>query len=166
MRVAADLGHGGPVSEYRIESGADGYAVTLRISRPLPGPGESPLPPTPPPRSLPPRPLPPPGATYFEPSQRTEMLAKERDRVEEFLEKLADEFRVYELTDLRPAHPFLHPTFYTFSFLDSAGGQHGFNYRIEGANHLDARYRELVEEFESFFESRRVFAAFFESRRG
>lgn len=140
LSVGADIGHGGTFSQYRIDSGPDGYAVTLRISGP-PGP---------------------PGAGSL---QLTEALPKERGEVEEFLGKLSAELNVYGLTDLESPYPFLHPTFYTFAFTDSEGGGHDFEYRIECANHLDERYRRLVEEFDEFFESRRVFAKFFESRR-
>jgi hypothetical protein len=142
LRVAADLGHGGPVCEYRIESGGGGYAVTLRISSPLPGPGRSHSPP----------PL-------------NETLAKERRQVEEFLERLTTEFGVCGLGDLRPPYPSLHPTFYTFSFRDSAGESRGFEYQIECSTHLDERYRRLVQEFEAFFETRRAFDRFFQGRR-
>lgn len=164
LRVAADLGHGGALSEYRIDSGKDGYAVTLRISRPLPGPGGSPLPPPSPP-SRSPRTPPAPAAGHFDPTHMTEVLVKDHRQVEEFLRKLSAEFNVYELADLKSPYPFLHPTFYSFSFRDSAGRSHGFEYQIECSNHLDEKYRGLVQEFDSFFESRRVFDKFFESRR-
>lgn len=95
----------------------------------------------------------------------TEVLAKDGRQVEEFLVRLTDEFGVYELTDLKSPYPFLHPTLYSFSFRDSAGEAHGFEYQIECSNHLDDNYRSLIEEFESFFESRRVFAKFFQSPR-
>lgn len=85
--------------------------------------------------------------------------------MEEFLRRLSAEFDVYALADLKWPYPFLHPTFYSFSFRDAAGASHGFEYRIECLNHLDERYQRLVQEFEGFFESRRVFAKFFESRR-
>lgn len=133
LRVAADLGHGGPLSEYRIDAGADGYAVTVSVS------------------SL--------GGTRLQ-----ETLPRDRRQVEAFLEKLSAELRVYELTDLSPTHPFLHPTFYTFGFRDSEGAAHGFEYRVECSNHLDERYARLVREFQRFFESERVFARFFEAR--
>ncbi len=140
MRVSADIGHGGPVSEYKIDSERGVYAVTLRISGT--------------PRA--------PGASW---SQLTEALTKDRRQVEEFLRRLSADFGVYELTDLKWSYPFLHPTFYTFAFQDSAGAGHSFEYQIECANHLDERYERLIRAFESFFESERVFAKFFESLR-
>ena len=153
LRVSADPGHGGPYSEYKIDSGAGGYTVTLRISRlvPRPTPPGSPRPPA---ASV---------SRQPEPSHLTEVLVKERRQVEEFMDRLSTEFNVYELTDLSPAHPFLHPTFYSFSFRDSAGRSHGFEYHIECSNHLDEKYRRLVEEFQNFFESARVFDKFFGS---
>ncbi|HYE15653.1 MAG TPA: hypothetical protein VD968_14510 [Pyrinomonadaceae bacterium] len=144
MRVAADLGHGGPLSEYKIDSGEGGYGVTLAISKPFPSPGQN----------------------RFRSPSMTETLAKGRREVEEFLEKLSAEFNVFRLADLEPKYPFLHPTFYSFCFQDSAGEGHAFEYRIECSSHLDERYEALVREFESFFESRRVFDKFFESLRG
>ena len=77
--------------------------------------------------------------------------------MEEFLEKLSTEFNVYEMTDLKSPYPFLHPAFYTFSFLDAAGETHGFVYQIECSHHLDEKYKRLIQEFERFFESDRVF---------
>ncbi len=162
LSAVADLGHGGPLSEYRIDPNGEGYTVTLRISLLSSRPGEMPPPPQPP--SASPRLLSPIGKTPFNSSQITETLMKERQQVEEFLRKLSAEFNVFELTDLKFPF-FLHPTTYSFSFQDAAGRSHSFEYRIECSSHLDERYRVLVEEFESFFESRRVFEKFYESRR-
>jgi hypothetical protein len=163
LRVAADLGHNGLLSEYRIDSDNDGYTVALRISKPCIGLGSSPVPPPPP--SQPPRPLLAYGKDRFEPGHRTEVLVKDHQQVEEFLRRLSTEFNVYELADLKPSYPFLHPTFYSFSFRDSAGKSHSFTYAIECAHHLDEQYKELIQEFDSFFESSRVFDAFFKSQR-
>ena len=140
MRVAADIGHGGPFSEYRIDSGRSVHEVTLRISGTPQAPGVG-------------------------GSQLTEVLTKDGRQVEEFLRRLSAEFNVYGLTDLKSPYPFLHPTFYTFAFQDSGGAGHGFEYQIECASHLDRRYEGLVRAFESFFESERVFARFFEGLR-
>ncbi len=41
LRVAADLGHGGHLSEYRIDSDKDGCMVKVSISSPFMGPGRS-----------------------------------------------------------------------------------------------------------------------------
>ena len=164
LRVAADLGHGGPSSEYKIVLDGDSHTVSLTISKPFPGPGEGALPPPPPPSPTP-QPRPASGAPVYQPSYMTEVLVKDKQQVEEFLNKLITQFNVYELSDLAPPYPFLHPTFYSFSFRDSAGRSHSFDYRIECLTHLDERYRKLVEEFESFFESRRVFDKFYASQR-
>lgn len=161
LRVSADPGHGGPLSEYRIDSGAGGYTVTLKISRLAFGPAANPSPPRPPST----RPPSAPAGNRPDPSHATEVLSKDKRQVEEFLGKLSAVFNVYELADLKSPHPFLHPTFYSFSFRDSAGGSHHFEYQIECSNHLDEKYRGLVQEFDSFFESGRVFARFFEARR-
>lgn len=99
------------------------------------------------------------------PSHMTEVLVKDREQVEEFLRKLSTEFSVYELAGLKSPYPFLHPTFYSFRFRDSAGRSHSFEYQIECSNHLGEKYKGLIQEFDSFFESGRVFGKFFESRR-
>ncbi len=90
---------------------------------------------------------------------------KDHQQVDQFLSKLSTEFNVYELVDLKSPYPFLHPTFYSFSFGDSAGKSHSFEYHIECSTHLDEKYQRLIQEFDSFFESRRVFDTFFESLR-
>lgn len=95
----------------------------------------------------------------------TETLSKDQLRVEEFLGKLSTEFNVYEMVDLKPSYPFLHPTFYSFSFRDSAGKSHSFEYQLECSNHVDEKYKGLIREFDGFFESERVFDKFFESGR-
>ena len=169
LRASIDPGHAGLFSEYRIDSDTDVYRVTLSISRPLDGFDSSPLPPPTPPSTLPPserpRPLPASVEAHWRPSHLTEILVKERREVDEFLGRLATKFDVYQLGDLKSPYPFLHPTFYSFSFRDSAGRSHGFEYQIECSNHLDEKYEGLVREFDSFFESARVFGKFFESRR-
>ena len=131
LRAARDLGHGGTASEYRIEPDGDDYQVTVTVSNPFPAPG----------------------ATSFQPTAQAQALSKDTPQVEQFLRQLSTEFNVFELSDLKPSYPFLHPTFYTFSFQDAAGRQHSFRYDIEGSHHLDASYQGLVEAFHSFFES-------------
>lgn len=161
LRVSADPGHGGPFSEFKIDIDKDGYAVTLRISKTSPGPSHNPLPQPPAPS---PRWLTTSRGHHFKPSHITEVLVKDRQQVEEFLRKLSTEFNVYELGGLKSPYPFLHPTFYSFNFRDSAGKSHSFEYQIECFNHLDEKYQGLVKEFDSFFESERVFSKYFESR--
>lgn len=164
LRVAADIGHNGLLSEYRIDSDEDGYQVTLTISKPFAGLGSSPLtPPTPPSPS--PRPLSVSEGEHVKPPHLSEVLVKEQQQVEEFLRKLSTDFNVYELADLKSPYPFLHPTFYSFSFRDSAGQSHSFEYQTECSNHLDEKYERLVQEFDSFFESRRVLDKFYEGQR-
>lgn len=52
LRVVADPGHGGPVSEYRVEGDGAGHTVTLRISEAFRPPYDIPAPPTPSPPRL------------------------------------------------------------------------------------------------------------------
>jgi len=134
LHVSQDLGHGGSASTYRIEPDGDGYQVTLSVSRPFPARGER----------------------ASQPSAKTQALVKDKEQVEQFLHWLSTEFNVFELGDLKSPYPFLHPTFYSFSFRDAAGRDHSFSYQIECLNHLDARYQGLIEAFHSFFESRKA----------
>ena len=140
LRASADLGHGGAAYEYRIDADGANYLVMLKISRSFPTPGE---------RS-------------FQPSELVEILTKDNRQVEMFLEKLSERFNVFALGDLKPRHPFLHPTFYSFCFQDSSGADHSFDYSIECSEHLDEKYRQLVQTFDSFFERKRIFDKFFE----
>jgi len=131
MRVARDIGHGGPTVEYRIEFDEGAYAINRFSSRLTPTPG----------------------VRSFSPVRSTESLAKHEGDVKEFLDALIINHRIYDLTDLTWTVPFLHPTFYTFECQDSIGRTHRFEYRIECSNHLDIRYEKLVAAFEEFFES-------------
>lgn len=154
LLVSTDPGHGGPFSEYKIDSADDRYTVTLTIFRLFPTLGSPGLP------------APPAfGKPQLERSQLTEVLEKEDWQVKEFLNKLSTDFNVYKLVDLKPQYPFLHPTFYSFRFRDSEDKQHCFKYHIECSNHLDETYERLIQEFDSFFESRRIFNTFFERQR-
>ncbi len=103
-----------------------------------------------------------PGESSFKPSEMTEVLRKDNQQVEKFLSKLLLKYAVFELTDLSPPHPFLHPTFYSFKFRDSSGASHSFDYGIECSRHLNDKYKGLVQAFESFFESRRISDKFYE----
>ena len=130
LSVARDLGHGGSMSHYRIDPVGDGYRVTVEVNRPCPSPGEA----------------------SFQPSRRTETLAKDGPQIRAFLRQLIDVFDVLNLSDLRPSHPFLHPTFHTFDFQVSNGAQHRFCYAIEGTTVLDERYERVLEAFYAFFQ--------------
>src|SRR5687767_7349984 len=80
MHVAQDLGHGGPSSLYSLDTDGRAHSVTLRISRSLPAPGES----------------------HFEPMEVTETLEKDAEKVEAFIQRLSNDFKVYELASLKP----------------------------------------------------------------
>jgi hypothetical protein len=134
LSVSNDTGHSGAYSNYRIDRGREGYAVSLTISRLHPGPGE---------RS-------------FQPSTMTEVLHKDGREAADFLSRLALVYKVFELEGRAGPHVFLHPTSYSFGFTDSEGNSHGFEYGIEASRHHDDTYRGLVEEFEQFFEVRRI----------
>lgn len=115
--------------------------MSVSISRSFPGPGE---------RS-------------FLPSTMTQSLHKDDREAADFLAGLAHEHKVFELEGRAWPHAFLHPTFYSFGFTDSEGASHAFEYSIEAGRHHDDTYRGLVEEFERFFEARRVAQNFYEA---
>ena len=140
LSVSQDPGHGGGHYHYRIDGGRDGYGVSVTISRHFPGPGE---------RS-------------FQPSTMTQALHKDDREATDFLARLALVYKVFELEGRACPTVFLHPTFYSFGFTDSEGNSHAFEYSIEAGRHHDDTCRGLVEEFEQFFEARRVARSFYE----
>jgi hypothetical protein len=156
LQVAADPGHGGHFSEYRIDTNKNACVVMLTVSKPFTESGLKPAPLKPPSQIV---------STIaerddFKPSRLTEILVKNDQEVEAFLTKLSAEFQVCELADLKSPYPFLHPTFYSFNFIDRDGVHHSFEYQIECSNHLDKRYERMIQEFNFFFESERVFNKF------
>jgi hypothetical protein len=140
LSVSHDAQHGGAHYHYKIDRRRGGYEVSVNISRHYPAPGE---------RS-------------FQPSTMTQVLHKDDREVADFLDRVALEFKVFELEGRSCPHVFLHPTFYSFCFTDSEGISRVFDYSIEAARHHDDTYRRLVEKFEQFFEARRVARSFHE----
>lgn len=134
LSVSQDIDHGGEYSTYRINRRREGYEVSVSISRRYPGPGE---------RS-------------FQPSTMTQPLHKDGREAADFLSRLTLVYEVFELEGRACPTVFLHPTIYSFGFTDSAGLSHGFEYSIEAGRHHDDTYRGLVEDFEQFFEVRRI----------
>ena len=108
------------------------------------------------------RSFPAPGERTFQPSTLTQPLHKDDREAADFLAGLAREYKVFELEGRDWPHAFLHPTFYSFGFTDSEGISHAFEYSVEAGRHHDDTYRRLVEEFEQFFEARRVARSFYE----
>ncbi len=148
LHASHDPGHGGDSYSYEIDAGGETYIVTLAISGGFP-------------RHLP---LPRPGESFPSLPYMKETLARDNRQVEEFLKKLSVEFGVFELTDLVERF-WLHPTSYTFSFRDSSGAEHNFKYMIDCSNHLDEKYKGLVEAFDGFFEQERISKKFYEQER-
>jgi hypothetical protein len=140
LSVSQDPGHGGAHYRYRIDRRQGGYEVSVNISRLYPGPGES----------------------AFRPGRITQPLDKDDREAADFLSRLALVYKVFELEGRACPTVFLHPTFYSFDFTDSEGSSHVFEYSIEAGRHHDDTYRRLVEEFEQFFEARRVACSFYE----
>ena len=91
------------------------------------------------------------------------MLHKDDWEVADFLSRLALVYKVFELEGLACTTVFLHPTIYSFGFTGSEGLSHGFEYSIEAGRHHDDTYRGLVEEFEQFFEVRRIARSLYEA---
>ena len=141
LNVSHDTGHGGAYSRYRVDRRQEGYEVSVSVSRSYPAPGE---------RS-------------FRPSTVTQPLHKDDGEAADFLSRLALVYKVFELEGRACPTVFLHPTFYSFGFTDSEGFSHVFEYSIEAGRHHDDTYRGLVEEFEQFFEARRMARSFYEA---
>lgn len=141
MSASQDTDHGGAYSNYRIVRRGEGHEVSVTVSRFHPGPGE---------RS-------------FRPSTTTEVLHKDGPEVADFLSRLAREYKVFELEGRACPTVFLHPTFYSFGFKDTEGVSHAFEYSVEAGRHHDDTCRGLVEEFEQFFEARRVARSIYEA---
>ena len=134
MSVSQDTAHGGAYSSYRVLRPRGEYEVSVTTSRFHPAPGE---------RS-------------FQPSTTTQVLHKDGREVADFLSRLALVHKVFELEGRDLPFAFLHPYFYGFGFTDSEGVSHVFQYGVEAGRHHDDTYRALVEEFEQFFEVRRI----------
>lgn len=148
LSASHDLGHGGSAYYYELTAVEDVYKISLSTSSSIyPGPGspfKEPL-----------------NLDYEDTSVE---LKKDSQQVKEFLRKLSKEFNVFELTDFRTLN-FLHPSFYTFTFQDSTGAEHSFEYMIECSNHLDKKYEMLVKTFNEFFEMDRIASQFYEKRQ-
>lgn len=104
-----------------------------------------------------------PGERSFQPGTTTQVLHKDGREVADFLSRLALEHKVFELEGRACPTVYLHPTFYGFGFTDSEGVSHGFEYSVEAGRHQDDTYRALVEEFEQFFEVRRMARSLYEA---
>ena len=141
LSVSQEPGHGGTYSTYRIDRPRGEYEVSVTIGRRFPGPGER----------------------AFRPSTMTQPLHKDGREVADFLSGLALVYKVFELDGRACPTVFLHPTFYSFGFTDSEGIGHAFEYGVEAGRHHDDTYRRLVEEFEQFFEARRVARSLYEA---
>ena len=97
-----------------------------------------------------------PGERSFQRGTTKEVLHKDGREVADFLSRLALVHKVFELEGRDLPSPFLHPYVYGFGFRDSEGVSHVFKYSVEAGRHRDDTYRALVEEFEQFFEVRRI----------
>ena len=134
MNMSQDTAHGGAYSSYRVWRPRGEYEVSVTVRRFHPAPGE---------RS-------------FQPGSTTQVLHKDGREVADFLSRLALVHKVFELEGRDLPFAFLHPSFYGFGFTDSEGVSHVFQYGVEAGRHHDDTYRALVEEFERFFEVRRI----------
>src|ERR1044072_3060964 len=141
MSVSEDTSHGGAYSSYRVWRPRGGWDVAVNASRYPPAPGE---------RS-------------FQRGSTTQVLHKDDREVADFLSRLALVHKVFELEGRDRPFPFLHPYSYGFGFKDSEGVSHIFKYRVEAGIHRDDTYRGLVEEFEQFFEVRRIERSLYEA---
>lgn len=130
MIFYSDLGHGGESRRYEIIYQKDRYEVTLSIWRNFSRLGESDI----------------------KPSRKEKHIEKSSKQVLAFTESLVKGFHLFERESLQ-TKTLLHPTTYEFEIRDSCNKAHSFKYTIEGNNHINKDYEDLVKTFISFFES-------------
>ncbi len=128
FRISDDPGHGGGSKSWDLERKQAKYIVTLTESRYSPRPGEK----------------------DFKPEFTSRTEARSAEETERFLFVLVHDLKIEELKTLE-TRILLHPTTYYFDLTFPGGRVHQFQYRIEAGNHLDRRYRRVVEECLKFF---------------
>lgn len=80
------------------------------------------------------------------------LVVKPRGEAAEFLKRLAEEFHVFEMGDVKYDGLAEHmTTFYSFSFKDSCGKQHRFSHMVKDDQYVNPTSRALVEAFDQFF---------------
>ena len=123
-----DPGHGGSLEEFSLERNGEKFLVKSCKSRHFPQPGEK----------------------DFKPLAVNGTEERSKEEVERFLNVLVNDLKIGKLQSLK-SPILLHPTFYTFEMRYADGHIRRFNYVIEAGHHLDERYRQLINECESFF---------------
>jgi hypothetical protein len=134
LSVSYDPGHIGLIDNYRIDKTEIGYKIVLEATQYKYTEKA--------------------GKYVQEKSTKTSIINKKSEEVKSFLERLNEEYLVFELKDnQKPTYPLLHPTFYTMQVIDSEGRKHESKYTVESDNHYDSRYKRLIDAVKQFFES-------------
>jgi len=128
FQISRDLGHGGASNSWSLEQKMGRFVVDAVESRPFPRPGES----------------------DFAPESAIRTEERTKDESERFLSALVRDHRIEELENLQ-TRVWLHPTHYGFEIGFADGHVHRLECVIEGDNHIDNRYRRLVEACHRFF---------------
>ena len=131
FRANYDPGHGGSSQEFSLERTKGKFLVKFWESRYYPRPGEN----------------------DFRPETASRTEERTAEETEGFLNVLVNDVKFEELKNLK-ARVLLHPTFYDFEIRYADGHIHRIEYVVEAGNHLDERYRRLVEECDRFFISK------------
>ena len=126
----SDLGHGGENKRYQILYQKDHYEITATTYRNFPHAGE----------------------VSFKPSSKTKHIEKSLKQTLAFIDTLVKDFDIFQLNTVE-AKRLLHPIVYEFEIRDSCNITHSFKYTIEGNNHMNETYRELIQDFINFFEN-------------
>ena len=129
MIAKYDLGHGGPIEKHQIIHVNDHYEIKVTTSRQGPTPGEK----------------------DFKPSIKVTDASKTPAEIDNLLDTLIEEFKIFELSDLKATRRFLYPTIYSFKISNSCGKFNNFTYAIE-FHHIDKKYEKLINTIYSFFD--------------
>ena len=131
FRANYDPGHGGSSQEFSLERTKGKFLVKFWESRYYPRPGEN----------------------DFRPETASRTEERTAEETQGFLNVLVNAIKFEKLKNLK-ARVLLHPTFYDFEIRYADGHIHRIEYVVEAGNHLDERYRRLVEECDRFFISK------------
>jgi hypothetical protein len=128
FRANYDPGHGGSSKTWLLELKNKKYVVNYYESRSTPAPGEK----------------------DFRLAKSSMTEERTEDEAKQFFNLMVNDLKIDKLESLK-AKVLLHPTFYDFEIQYADGRIHRLEYVVEAGNHLDDRYRRLVEECGRFF---------------
>lgn len=79
------------------------------------------------------------------------VLEKNSLEIENFINKMAKDFDLFKMSDLKPSTLPSHPTYYQFEFQDSCEKQIKFQYIRTADLERNKKYENLVKNFNDFF---------------